>query len=295
MTLAAAFADYLDRRAFVPGRDGEAAQDLAAELAERGLEMDAELLGRHASDPAAGPAPVASGEWSGTRAFVGHQLPEDARPGDLWFDTVEIAPMVLVTGPPDYADFREWLAIRPVAAWQYRAFLELAPVAGRQVQVEPPHRPLDRARIAPGLERAPATRLTEGEASLYAWWFGKVSASLRAWVGARFTLSRPRFDALWSPGLREWVYDRSSVDEGRRIAVWADTIDRDPDKDCVAEERGWEPEPEEQILFGEYTFADDIGMRTGVDAETGLIRQVQGGAMIPEAVALSAVLDRRGV
>ena len=40
------------------------------------------------------------GAWAGRRAFVGSGLPTDAAAGDIWFDTLEVVPMILLPDAP---------------------------------------------------------------------------------------------------------------------------------------------------------------------------------------------------
>ena len=250
---------------------------LTGHLAQAGYALDAGLLrqagaGRPVVTLVAGP-----GVWAGRRVVVGLHLPAAAAPGDLWFDPLEVVPMLLVPaappappdppaapGPADAAPGYAWLALRPVAHWQFAAFLALAPVAPRVVQVAPPFRLLDPARILRGAPTAPVTRLTAGEARMYAGWFGKGLARQYArQLAARF-LPGAAAAALWGAVPGEWA---GSYDEGVELAVTPATLARDPQ----AEEDGVAPPAGAgRMLYGEWATSAAIGFRTGVLCQTGL-------------------------
>ncbi|MFN0058966.1 MAG: hypothetical protein ACKVX7_10960 [Planctomycetota bacterium] len=196
------------------------------------------------------------------RIFVGRKPPSDAVPGDAWLDSVEVMPMVLVEAPTYRADSPTrlvWLAIRPVMRWQFRAFAAVAPIVGRTVQVELPIKPLDSARLV-GDELAPITSITEGEAGLYALWFGKAPGTRNAWRGATQVLG-DRAASLWTPGLREWTCERCSFDEGLRVRIGPDDVELNADDDYIAMMR---EDAELRTLVGEAAHEPTTGMRTAV-------------------------------
>lgn len=235
------FAAYLRGNAREP-------EPLAALLGEAGLSIEA-LIARDGWQPA-------TGEWS--RIFVGRLPPSDAKPGELWLDSVEVMPMVLVEEPTFRADPPRrpvWLAIRPVARWQFRAFVAVAPIVARTVQVALPVTPLDPQRLD-GPEHAPITDVIEAEAELYAAWFGKVVGSRDAWQGAAHTLGE-RAAALWTPGLREWIGELCSADESVRARIGPEEVDLSPDEDYQAL-----LDDEARILVSEGAHEPTTGLRT---------------------------------
>lgn len=242
-SLAATFADYLRGGAVRPG-------PLADALRNVGMRIEGTLLERegwHGDD-----------EWS--RVFVGRRPPRDAAPGELWLDSVEVMPMVLVEEPTWRRDTPirpVWLAVRPVARWQFLAFVETAPFVRRVVQTELPVKMFDRARLV-GEEQTPITSILPAEAELYAHWFGKVSTTRDAWQGAARTLG-PRAASLWYPGLREWIGELCSFDESLRARIGPAEVERHPDDDYIAMR---EDDQELRMLVGEATFETDTGLRT---------------------------------
>ena len=277
--LAARFAEHL--RA---GARGDV-RPLAAALRAAGLALEADHL---VDDGWA----TASGAWAGTRIYTGTLPPDEARPGELWLDRAEAATMLCVTEPgPGTAPTPSWIALRPVGRWQFLGFVAAAPRVARPVQVAPAHPAFDPRRIEPGPEAAPITGVTHGEATLYAWYFGKLLAGPKQWAGARDAVAA-RFGSLWQPGLREWSQARSSLDHSARVRFGADNWDDDPDDEYVARtERGDEPGLAERILLGELAHGGDTGFRTAVPGRVGLLTEVPSTA-IAEAVTLDDVLAR---
>jgi hypothetical protein len=281
--LADRFVDYLRG-----GASGDA-RPLAAALTAEGYPLEGALIGRENDGWTTAP----HGAWSGARTFVGRRPPDTAAAGELWLDTVEVMPMILVEEPARRADrppTTAWLAIRPTARWQFRAFVAAAPLVGREVQVDPLQPPLAAERIDAGPDAAPMTAVTHGEATLYGWWFGKVLAGQNQWEGAARTLG-DRLAALWAPGIREWVMNEPSFDEGLRIRVGADSWDKDPHDEHTAEEDGDPPDPETRMLIGQLGHRPNTGFRTTVPSFVGLLDSVDS-VTVPEPLALARLFAR---
>jgi hypothetical protein len=199
---------------------------------------------------------------------AGPSLPTTAADGDLWFDVCELATMARVD--------RGWLATAPVPRWRMRAFLDVTTIEPREVQVDPPYRALDPARLCAGTERAACTDITPGEATLYAWWFGKSLPHMLDWESAR----------RWAQLDREWITNRLRADEGARVFVTADTIGWDPD------EVACDPRRRDRMIRGDYTRDPTIGFRTFVTTQLGLLRSVSSWHIVVEPVRLASILDR---
>lgn len=274
MSLTDRFVDFLRAR-----DDAAARVVLARELQRVGHVLESFLLERWAAGEAVTEVDLEDFVWSGRRAWIGAMLPEAPAAGDLWFDVCEVVPMILLPrqiegDPSEYAPgvlerltpFVSWLSLRPVAKWQFGAFLELARLARRPVQVEPPFRVFDPERILAGNELEPLTRVTAGEAALYATWLGKGKADLESWRTAAAFLRPEELAALWGPRRREWAGD---VDEGLHVVVTPETFDVDPDELL-------EDDPELQapsrLVYGELEAPEDVGFRTSVSTQLGLFR-----------------------
>jgi hypothetical protein len=226
-------------------------------------------------------------EAAGTDAWFGRRVtiatcPPTGSAGDLWFDVCELALMVNAG--------RSWIATRPAARWQMRGFLEVSARVPRDVQVAPPYRALDPARIVSGDERHRCTQLSEGEALLYAWWFGKALPHLLDWQCAVEMLPAAAMRELWHPSVKEWTATKIDGDEGARVFVTPSTIDWDPDE--LGESELALPEATRGMIRGELTRDPEIGFRTSVLVQSGLLKTVSAWALIPENVRLASLLDR---
>jgi len=275
MTLTDAYAEYLRTRSRV-GLE----QLLAAALDDAGLVTEAELW-RGWCDRATS-VEVAGGPWGGRRAHLGVRPPEAAAIGDIWFDVAEMTPMIHAG--------RAWLATRPTAVWQVRGFLGAAERIAREVQVAPPYRALDRDRLAGGADGDRVTRISEGEATLYAWWFGKTLPHLFDWQSAEESLPGAAMRELWRGSSREWTSNRLADDEAARVFVTPSTIQWDPGE--VLDDELARPEKHRSMIRGELTRDPEIGFRTAVMLQIGLLRRVSAWHAIPEPVQLVSLVDR---
>jgi hypothetical protein len=266
------FVEYLQSGAADP-------RALAAVLRSAGFSLEGAFLERAGSH----------GGWDDwPRVFVGRRPPDDATAGDVWVDSVEVMPMVLVEAPTfrrDPAVRLTWHAIRPVMRWQFRAFAAVASIVERTVQVALPVTPLDPARLA-GDELLPITSITAGEAALYARWFGKVPGARNAWRGAAKTLGAERTAALWTPGLHEWTNERCSADEGLRVRIGPDEVELSADDDYIAMRN---ERVELRTLVGEAAHEQMTGMRTSTSS---LIDTVSTTGLDFESITISAVYPR---
>lgn len=201
----------------------------------------------------------------------------DAKPGDLWLDSVELMPMLRVELPAQGAARPPrpgWIATRPVARWQFRAFVAAAPLVEREVQVRPAIASMDAARIADGDEGAPINHITFGEATLYSWYFGKTIAGARAWRGAEAApgdalamLGQPDFCEFSGYGLQE--------DQRTRRAA-----------------HSWNPEACEaaDLVVDEMFQAADTGFRTAGDGSLSI--DAHGNLPTFEPIALAGKFPR---
>jgi hypothetical protein len=255
------------------------ARDLVPALERAGLELEA----RAYEAWCAGKSEVPSlGAWFGKRMVIAPSPPQQPSAGDLWFDICELAVMVCTD--------RSWLATRPTARWQMRGFLDVASRSPREVQVKPPYRALEPARLVAGEEDANVTQLTAGEATLYAWWFGKSLPHLFDWQAAQESLTGGAMRALWQRSAKEWTSTKIDADEAARVFVTPSTIDWDPDE--VLDSELEIPEAQRGMIRGELTRERDITARTSVLLQTGLHQRISAWAFLAEDVKLDSLLDR---
>lgn len=269
MKLSDLYIDYLRTRGAAP------AEALAAAL--RGQQpLEARLLS-HYSAHGIGKLTMAEGAWEGREAWIGPRLPASPEAGQLWFDTTELTAMVLIPREPPGDDwhpdaiqrwtpFLGWLSLRPVAVWQYRAYLELAEI--EPTEIESIHfKTFDPARIlVEADETLPVTRLICAEARSFAGWMGKQLPAQDTWQAARRLLPGA-IDVLWSGLKKEWTgYPEQEDDEA--IAISPRTIDCDSREERDLDEA---PPPERRMIYRHYDRSKSFGFRTAVFPEIGLL------------------------
>ncbi len=295
MNLVDAYVHYLQDRADLRGQT-----DLLAALEEANAAMEAALLRRFLKEgPGWTEAPASGGAWAGRRVYLSLTLPTDRQAGDLWFDPLELVTMLLLPaeGPTPgerYAPealarmqpFVAWMALRPVANWQYSGFLRLAKLAPRSVQLTPPFLSLDIKRILHGTPTDPVSNLTCPEAELYASWFGKGVCGQSEWQAAARLLSPDDWKGLWGPLHREWA---GRFAEGVYVVVTPETFDKDWDE-LEADESS--RSGEERMFFDEWEAPPGVGFRTRVLAQFGLLQSPWSDPGVMIDVQLLEVLKR---
>jgi hypothetical protein len=245
--------------------DAAAARTLVAALDAAGLGAEAAGLRRAGTGDA-----VRTGE-AGRRTFHGRRPPADARAGDAWFDPVELVHMVLVPATPGLSgDVTGWVATRPCAVWQMRAFLRLAQVVGAG---RVPDGYLDARRFTARNGRSAVTDVYHDEAIAYAHWFGKSITGQFNLQAAAALLSAGEMGALMPPGLALW--DAAEYSEGERVAVtranlFADDEDGgDEDGDTAGDDTA--APLAERREFTEWERHPHIGFATFVRRRSGLL------------------------
>jgi hypothetical protein len=240
----------------------------------------------------------------GRRVWTGAFPPGDAGAGDVWFDPYELSAMVLIPREPLEADGDPptmgegfdprlvWLATRPVLQFQYSAFLDLAPLEPRRWEGRADLGLFERPR-AGRRPTEPVTGLVRGEAYLYARWFGKSLPTTFEWTCARSALPTTAFSALWHWSEREWTATSPVVDPDMGLVVSEDDVDIDPDT-LQGEDEEWLTPDSHESLFGPWDRADDVGSRTAVPVDVGVLAPASYGDRIAVGdVCLAAPLPRR--
>lgn len=274
--------------------------NLLAALEGANASIEAELLRRFLQKgPGWTDALASDSILAGRRVYLGPRLPPERQAGDIWFDPLELVAMLLLpaAGPEPgerYAPealarmqpFEGWMALRPVANWQYAAFLGMAKISTRQVQLAPPFRLLDMVRILHGKPTDPVTNLTCPEAMLFASWMGKGLSDQSAWQAAARLLPSDGFDRLWEPLRREWA---GGFAEGVYAVVTPENFEQDWDA-LAADERFWSGE--ERMFFDEWQAPGGVGFRTHVLAQFGLLQSPWSDPGVMIDVQLLEVLKR---
>lgn len=238
--------------------------------------LEAHLLDRFARE-GTGSITVGEGNWRGRTAWIGPQLPKTSEAGQLWLDTIELTAMVSVAREPPGADWHPdaikrwtplvgWLALHPVAVWQYRAYLTMAKV--------PDAASMRISRDAE--ETSPVTRVTGAEALSFADWMGKQLPSQLLWQGARGMLT-DSFDQMWGTSGKEW-FGYPEPDEDEATALSRQTLDADPYEERDAPRR---LAPARRMLYGYRDSSPEIGFRTAVLDGIGLLTSQSNSPRYP--------------
>jgi len=96
--------------------------------------------------------------------------------------------------------------------------------------------------------------------------FGKMLAGEGHWQAAQVHLSESVLDAMWEGQVREWSATKSVVREDLGLLVRAEARTADVDEILNAEER-----PVEEVALPPDTRAPDVGFRTTVSIQFGLL------------------------
>jgi hypothetical protein len=287
MSLLESYCDYLGACAPL----GTGAWALAAKLRESGYELEGELLVVDGWQCVVGVGP-----WAGRAIYVGRYPPRDSALGTLWFDTVELVAMVLVETPSyrdDRPPWRHYLSVRPVAVWQFRAFLSCATFVERYLQLQPRRAAFACARAADGNERMSMTDMLHGEAQMYANWFGKGILPHGSWRDAGPQLGTAA-DALWPSdlpaGWGEWA--GYGTQEETRIIVHRNSWRIDPNElDSLFE---YDDDNRPYMTSSDSSHFAEVGFRTAASAPPGDLANapILCDAMEPIPVTCKSIFKR---
>jgi hypothetical protein len=269
MTLTNAFYHYL-----TSGGQLDFLEPLSNELAIAEYWLEQSLLERYRQQgQGSGIITVPHSRYLGRRAWVGPELPTEGTAGDIWLDIRELTPMMLIPNEPHpwrevdpiitYRPLHCWIACRPIATWQYQAYLALSTHNSAELiqnNLEEPH---------------PATNLTQSEARSYAQWCGKLLPDTIDWQAVQDFLPEVVIDEMWLGQKSEWSGAKSSYDEDLVMTIKRNTLTEDPDDTLQAHEEGYAaPDPRGDRVFSNRTTSPEIGFRTLVNMQFGLQRKL---------------------
>jgi hypothetical protein len=256
--------------------DSEIGRDLAQMLEQVGLTDDSHVLAAYCD---CGSHVVSELEW-GTfgkrRCFVGMNLPLEANSGDLWFDIVELTPMLLIPAQNTSSiDMREWVSVRPVFIWQFKTFLKLADwhLTKKDFMKVTDLMDINRFKSTNNSMKY-ATNVYHEEAVAYAHWFGKQLTGQFALENVRAFTTSAQFFRILPENLRLWDGAEYSSSEFVRIAVGQDTLDKDPDDEFELREAGKTKSLVDRMLFEEWERSSEIGFSTAISLQIGLIQNL---------------------
>jgi hypothetical protein len=235
--LQATYEDYLGS-----GLDRKHAASLVNELSTSGLLGEAEALRRYLAEPETSFV-VQEGAWRGCPTAIQWTPPQVPKPGELWFDVVELTTMVFVAELAGFsADVRGWMATRPVQGWQFKSFLGVAKPKSRFAGDR-----FDTERFSEIDLMAPVVDLYPDEAEAYALWFGKWSLGGLDLKCAESLLTLERKKMLSPEGLLLW--DLSPPSSG-----WYFAVGFQPDTGQLLEEEFCEGDRDSRVGLATYAF-----------------------------------------
>jgi hypothetical protein len=265
--LETSFRNYLES-----GLDARVAESLRQALLRAGLQAEAHALQRYLADGADARGQWTDPVWQNAPVSVGQNPPAQAPLGSVWFDVVELTPMVLLplagSTPPSSG---VWLAMRPVYVWQFRTFVGLVDVGRTLTEFPMPSDFLAPDRFASLDSMAFITDMYHDEALAYAHWFGRTLVSQFDLQAARQSLPPAAFDAILPTGIGVWDGSEYPLSEFVRIAVRNNTLTKDIFAESEALEMGANTDLSDRMLYDEWERNGDIGITTAVFLPHGLI------------------------
>jgi hypothetical protein len=248
---------------------------LAQVLHQTGLYDDSQLLAAYCDRGSHLISELKWGILGKRRCFVGTNLPLEADSGDLWFDVVELTPMLLVPAQnASSIDMREWISIHPAYIWQFKAFLKLVDweLVRKDFMNVTDLMDVNRFSFTNSLEYV--TNVYHEESVAYAHWFGKQLAGQFTLEKSRAFTTPEQFLTILPTNLRLWDGGEYSSSEFVRIAVGHNTLDKDPDDEFELREKGENTSLANRMLFEEWERKSDIGFSTAIPLQIGLIQNL---------------------
>lgn len=259
-SLAKTFEDYL-KSGLNPG----AAAEMCQALYHSGLHNESIALSKYLEAQTEGANHPIESIWNQRKCYLGLNCPLDLNPGDVWFDVVELTPMILVPRGSDIYPPAEWLAMHPVYEWQFKGFLGCVKVGRKRIEFEHPldYLSVERFKDIGGTKFI--TDVYHDEALAYAHWFGKTLSDQGDLRFARAFLSDSEFSKMLPKGMRLWDGTEYPGSEFVRTATGIDTLYKemkDQYDEFLLRESGDNLSLPDRMLFEEWERRDDIGFST---------------------------------
>ena len=133
------------------------------------------------------------------------------------------------------------------------------------------------------------TRISYGEAALYASWVGKGLADLDDWQAVGRFVPGAAMQALWGSLRGEWA-GACNFDESLRLVVTRENYLLDPRDEADADEV---PRRDLRMLYGEWERPDAVGFRAHVSTQLGLLTAAGPNPFTLDPAYVRATLPRR--
>jgi hypothetical protein len=261
-TLDDCFYDYLNSEV-----KSATAMVLAGTLKESGLVWAAEALRMYIANNSEPTAML----WNGRPCVISANAPLSPATGEVWFDPVEILPMIMCPHPeiPDI-DQASWVALHPVQAWQFRTFLRMVKIGRKRTEFPHAGDYLEPARFAhlPGVNYV--TNVYHDEGLAYTIWFGKTLGGDADLYFSRAIVTPDEFRLILPEGMRLWDVAEYSPSEFTRRAIGADTIDKNDYDEAELYESGENVNLPNRMLFDEWETRSDIGISSSASPDDTL-------------------------
>jgi hypothetical protein len=228
--------------------------------------------------------------WDQRKCISGLYPPSNPEPNDVWFDVVELTPMILIPRENDEDDDQSldrlfWIAMHPVYQWQFNGFLGCAKMGRKLIQVPSTPDYLSAERFDGVDPMKFVTDVYQDEALAYVHWFGKYLCDHFELTDARRFLNDNEFSLILPRGMRLWEEMEFPASEFVRRAFGADTLNtdhKDQYNEFLLRESGENESLPNRVLYEEWERRKDIGFCTCVLLELGLMEDVTSGTIFFE-------------
>ncbi|MBO0859167.1 MAG: hypothetical protein J2P21_11955 [Chloracidobacterium sp.] len=259
-SLAKIFEDYLKS-----GLDPDVSAELCPALNYSGFHNESFALRKYLESQAEGADQPVELNWGPRKCYVGINLPPKPNPGDVWFDIVELTPMILIPLKSNIHPPSVWLAMHPVYEWQFKGFLGCVKLGRKRIELEHPADYLSAKRFNDLGGKNYITDVYHDEALAYAGWFGKILSGQDDLRYAKTFLNDSEFSMMLPKGMRLWDGSEFPSSEFVRTATGIDTLYKEL-KDQYAEfllrESGDNLSLPDRMLYEEWERRGDIGFST---------------------------------
>jgi hypothetical protein len=260
------------------GLDKGAAREMCRVLDDSGLHDESKALEAYLEARAISIHRSGELDWNQRKCYSGLYPPPNPSLNDVWFDVVELTPMIMIRGEGSpLLDHGFWLAMHPVYRWQFKAFLGYAKVKRKLIEVPSASDYLSAERFKDIDTIKFVIDVYHDEALAYAHWFGKFLSGQAELKHASRFLDEKEFSQILPQGMRLWDESEYPFSEFVRIAVGSDTLYKNQDAqydEYLLRESGENKNLPDRILYEEWERRDDIGFSTCVPLQLGLIEDL---------------------
>jgi hypothetical protein len=260
------------------GLDKDVAREMSRVLHHSGLLNESKALEAYLEAGTISSRHSGELDWNQHKCYSGLYPPSNPNLNDVWFDMVELSPMILMPKRDDSSlDQACWLAMHPVYQWQFQGFLGCVKVRGKQIEFPSASDYLSAERFKDIDTTKFVTDVYHDEALAYAHWFGKVLCGRFDLRDAKNFLNDDEFSLILPLGMQLWDGAEFPASEFVRIAVGNDTMYKDGKAlydEYLLRENGENNILPNRVLYEEWERRDDIGFSTCVRLQLGLIERL---------------------